>query len=166
MFIYHDVWKITNFYINIKKMTVFQCRNNVSLSTLNQRRSLMLKQRWFWVDSKNLLSLTIIQCLRTVTLNNICSGLICLQTVVFSWYFMKVSRKWPEEASIFSKLQVYGNIHESFFFSITLKDDFFNNAILQIFSWKLGPYCLQPKKELPQIRFLGISRTNTLLRCI
>ena len=165
LFIYHDVWKITNFYINIKKMTVFQCRNNVSLSTLNQRRSLMLKQRWFWVDSKNLLSLTIIQCLRTVTLNNICSGLICLQTVVFSWYFMKVSRKWPEEASIFSKLQVYEDIHVSFPFSITL--------ILQVYSLMescfmeiraLSPVTLQ--KELLQVRFLGISRTNTLLRCI
>ena len=40
---YHDVWKITNLYINIKKMTVFQ-RRNVSLSTLNQRRNLTLKQ--------------------------------------------------------------------------------------------------------------------------
>ena len=154
-------------------MTVFQRRNNVSLSTLNQRRNLTLKQRWFWVDSKKLLSLTIIQCLRTVTLNDICSDLICLRTVVFSWYFMKVSRKWSEEASIFSKLQVYENIHESFSFSITLKDDFCNNVILQIFSpvescfmeiRVLLPETLQ--KELPQVRFLGISRTNTLLRCI
>ena len=173
LFIYHDVWKITNLYINIKKMTVFQRRNNVSLSTLNQRRNLTLKQRWFWVDSKKLLSLTIIQCLRTVTLNDICSDLICLRTVVFSWYFMKVSRKWSEEASIFSKLQVYENIHESFSFSITLKDDFCNNVILQIYSLvescfmeirALLPVTLQ--KELLQVRFLGISRTNTLLRCI
>ena len=132
MFIYHDVWKIANIYINIKKMTVFQRQNNVILSKLNQHRNLMLKQHWFWVDSKKLLSLTIIQCLRTVTLNDICSGLICLRTVVFSWYFMKVSRKWSEEASIFSKLQVYENIRESFFFSITLKDTFCNNVILQI----------------------------------
>ena len=120
MFIYHDVWKIANIYINIKKMTVFQRQNNVILSKLNQHRNLMLKQHWFWVDSKKLLSLTIIQCLRTVPLNDICSGLICLRTVVFSWYFMKVSRKWSEEASIFSKLQVYENTHESFSFSITL----------------------------------------------
>ena len=147
-------------------MTFFQRRNKVSLSTLNQRPNFTLKQRWYRVDSKKLLCMMIIQCFRTVTLNNVCSDLIWLQIVVFSSYLMKVSRKWPEEASIFSKLQVYGNIHESFFFSITLKDDFFNNAILQIFSCKLGPYCLQPKKELPQIRFLGISRTNTLLRCI
>ena len=148
-------------------MTLFQRRSNVSLSTLNQRRNLTLKQRWFWVDSKKLLSLMILQCLRTATLNDICSDLICLQTVVFSWYFMKVSRKWSEEASIFSKLQVYENIHESFSFSITLKDDFCNNAILQIFSpvescfmkiRVLLPVTLQ--KELPQVRFLGISRTN------
>ena len=120
MFIYHDVWKIANIYINIKKMTVFQRQNNVILSKLNQHRNLMLKQHWFWVDSKKLLSLTIIQCLREFTLNEICSDLICLRTVVFSWYFMKVSRKWSEEASIFSKLQVYENTHESFSFSITL----------------------------------------------
>ena len=118
LFIYHDAWKIIN----------------VSLSTLNHCPNLMLKQRWFWVDSKKLLSLTIIQCLRAVTLNNICSDLICLRTVVFSWYFMKVFRKWSEEASIFSKLQVYENIHKSLSFSITLKDDFCNNVTLQIFS--------------------------------
>ena len=147
-------------------MTLFQGRNNVSLSTLNQHRNFTLKQRWYRVDPKKLLCMMIIQCLRTVTLNDVCSDLIWLQIVVFSSYFMKVSRKWPEEASIFSKLQVYGNIPDSFLFSITLKDDFCNNVILQIFSWKLGPYCLQPKKELPQIRFLGVSRTNTLLRCI
>ena len=39
-----------------------------------------------------------------------------------------------EEASIFSKLQVYENIQEDFFFSITLKADFGNNALLQMFS--------------------------------
>ena len=147
-------------------MTLFQGRNNVSLSTLNQHRNFTLKQRWYRVDPKKLLCMMIIQCLRTVTLNDVCSDLICHRTVVFRWYFSKVSRKWSEEAFIFSKLQVYENIHESFSFSITLKDDFCNNVILQIFSWKLGPYCLQPKKELPQIRFLGVSRTNTLLRCI
>ena len=154
-------------------MTVFQRRNNFSLSTLNQLRNLTLKQRWFWVDSKKLLFLTILQCLRTATLNDICSDLICLQTVVFSWYFVKVSRKWSEEASIFSKLQVYENIHESFSFSITLKEDFWNNVILQIFSpvescfieiRVLLPVTLQ--KEFPQVRFLGIFRTNTPLRCI
>ena len=171
LFIYHDVRKIKIFISTFKKMTVFQRRNNVSLSTLNQRRNLTLKQRWFWVDSKKLLSLTIIQCLRTVTLNDICSDLICLRTVVFSWYFMKVSRKWSEEASIFSKLQVYENIHESFSFSITLKDDFCNNAILQIFSLMessfmkiraLLPVTLQ--KYLLQVRFLGISTEQILFR--
>ena len=33
-------------------ITVFESRNNVSLSTLNQRRNLTLKQRLFWVNSK------------------------------------------------------------------------------------------------------------------
>ena len=55
-------------------------------------------------------------------------------TVIFSWYFIKVSRKWSEEVPIFSKLQVYENIHEGFSFSITLKADFCNNVLLQIFS--------------------------------
>ena len=94
-------------------------------------------------------------------------------TVVFSWYFMKFSRKWSEEAPIFSKLQVYENIREGFSFSITLKADFCSNALLQIFSLMesffieirtLLPVTLQ--KELVQVRFLGISRTNTLQRCI
>ena len=86
---------------------------------------------------------------------------------------MKVFRKWSEEASIFSKLQVYENIHESITFPITLKDEFCNNVIFQIFSLAessfmeiraLLPVTLQ--KEFPQIRFLGISRANTLLKCI
>ena len=38
--------------INVEKITVFHRRNNVSLTTLNQRRNLTLKQRWLWVDSK------------------------------------------------------------------------------------------------------------------
>ena len=84
---------------------------------------------------------------------------------------MKVPRKWSEEASIFNKLQVYENIHESFSFSIILKDDFCNNVILQIFSPMescfveirvLLPVTLQ--KKLPQVKLLGISRTNTPLR--
>ena len=108
------------------------------------------------------------QCLRTIALNDICSDLMCLRMIV-----MIVSRKWSEEAFIFSKLQVYENIHESFSFSITLKDNFCNNVILQIYSLvescfmeirALLPVTLQ--KELLQVRFLGISRTNTLLRCI
>ena len=131
-------------------------------------------QRWFWVDSRKLLSLTIIlQCLRTVTLNDLCSDLICLRTVVFIWYFMKVYRKWSEETSIFSKLQVYENIHESFSFSITLKDDFCNHVILDIYSLMESCFmeirALLPvtsQKELLQVRFLGLSRTNILLRCI
>ena len=143
------------------------------MSTLNQRRNLTLKTRWLRVDSKKLLSLTILQCLRKSALNNICSDLICLQRVVSSWYFMKVSRKRSEEASIFSKLQVYENIHERFFFSIALKYDFCNNVILQIFSLVESCFMeirvllpVNSQKKLQQVRFLGISRINTPLRYI
>ena len=94
-------------------------------------------------------------------------------TVVYSWYFINTSRKWLDEASIFSKLQIYENIHEDFSFSVTLKADFCNNVLIQIFSLAescfieiraLLPVTLQ--KELLQVRFLGISRTNTLQWCI
>ena len=44
-------------YINVEKITVFQRRSNVSLSTLNQRRNLTLKQCWFWVYNKKVLFL-------------------------------------------------------------------------------------------------------------
>ena len=78
---------------------------------------------------------TTLLCLRTVTLNDICSDLILSSiTVVFSWYFMKISRKWSDEASIFSKLQVCESIHKGFSFSVTLKADFCNNVLLQVFS--------------------------------
>ena len=40
-------------YVNVEKITVFECRSNVTLSTLNQRRNFKLRQRWFWVGSKN-----------------------------------------------------------------------------------------------------------------
>ena len=33
------------FYIKVENLTVFERRNNVTLSTLNQRRSFTLKQR-------------------------------------------------------------------------------------------------------------------------
>ena len=77
------------------------------------------------------------------------------------------------EASIFSKLQVYENIHEGFSFSITLKANFRNNVLLQILTLvescfieirALLPVILE--KELPQVRFLDISKTNTLQRSI
>ena len=56
-FLYHDIrfekLKNYNLYINVEKITVFQRQNNVILSTLNQRWNLTLKQRGFWVDTKN-----------------------------------------------------------------------------------------------------------------
>ena len=90
-------------------------------------------------------------------------------TVVFRWYFMQISRKWLEEESIFSKLLVY----EKFSFSVTLKADFCNDFLLQIFSLMeprfieirvLLPVTLQ--KEFLQVRFLGISSTNALRKCV
>ena len=86
---------------------------------------------------------------------------------------MQVSRKRPVEKSIFSKLQVYESIHENVSFSVTLKADFCNNFLLQIFSLEescfieirvLLPVTLQ--KEFLQVRFLGISSTNSLQKCV
>ena len=42
---------------NVEMITVFQRRNNISLSSLNQPRNLKLKQPWFWVDKKTFLLL-------------------------------------------------------------------------------------------------------------
>ena len=42
-------------------MTVFQRRNNVSLSALNQRQNLTLKQRLFWFHTKIILSIMLYQ---------------------------------------------------------------------------------------------------------
>ena len=82
---------------------------------------------------------------------------------------MKVSRKCSEEAPIFSRLQVYESIREGFSFSVTLKADFCSNVLLQIFSLVESCFIeirvLLPgtlEKVLPQVSFLGISRTNTL----
>ena len=77
---------------------------------------------------------------------------------------MKVCRKWSEEPSIFSKLQVFESIHEGFSFSVTLKADFCNNVLLQIFSL-VESCCIEIRallaatlqKLLPQVSFLGIS---------
>ena len=48
-------WRLKNYnlYINVEQVAVFQRQNNVRLSTSNQCRNLMLKQCWFWVDSKS-----------------------------------------------------------------------------------------------------------------
>ena len=48
--------KLKSLY-NVEKITVFPRRNKVSLSTLNQRQNLTLKQRWFWVGTKKVLFL-------------------------------------------------------------------------------------------------------------
>ena len=39
------LYKIELFYINVEKISEFKRRNNVTLTTLNQRRSFTLKQR-------------------------------------------------------------------------------------------------------------------------
>ena len=39
---------------NVEMITIFQRRNNVRLSNLNQRGNLKLKQLRFWVDHKNI----------------------------------------------------------------------------------------------------------------
>ena len=43
MFLYYEAWKIKIQFIYV-----------ISLSTLNQRRNLKLKQRWFWVNHKSI----------------------------------------------------------------------------------------------------------------
>ena len=196
---------------NVEMITIFKRWNNVSLSALNQRQNLKLKQRWFWVEHKiifvlmfcssfdgriidvismhivdstcffwclfkrkkswslclllisfryfknesrlavsfrcNLISMyffkvislhldissVIIQCLRTVTLVNICSDLICLQ---WQWFSTNILWKFAgnsQRSVSFHKLQVFENIHECFFISVTLKADFRTDVLLQIF---------------------------------
>ena len=82
---------------------------------------------------------------------------------------MKVFKKWLEEAPIFKKLEFDKNIHEAFSFSATLKTDFCNTVVLQIFSL-VESCCIEIRVLLPatflKVSFLGISRTNTLQRCI
>ena len=72
------------------------------------------------------------------------------------WYFMEVSTKWSDEASSFSNMQVYENIHEGFSFSVTLKADFCNNILLQIvfpgrvlFHWNQNLTACNLTKKLP-----------------
>ena len=43
--------------MNVEKITVSQRQDNVSLSTLNQRRNLMLKQWYFGLTLKTILFL-------------------------------------------------------------------------------------------------------------
>ena len=49
--------KIKYLNISIEKKAVFQCRNNVGLSTLNQSWNLTLKQCWFCADTGKVLFL-------------------------------------------------------------------------------------------------------------
>ena len=86
---------------------------------------------------------------------------------------MKVCRKWSEEASIFSKLQVYENIHEGFSFSITLKADLWNKVHLLSFSLVESCFTeisvllpVTSQKEFLQVRFVGISSTKIFQKFI
>ena len=86
---------------------------------------------------------------------------------------MKVFRKWSEDVPILSKLQVYENIHEGLLFSITLKAYFCNNVVFQLLPLVESCFIeirallsVTLQKELLQVRFLGISKTNTLQRYI
>ena len=70
-------------------------------------------------------------------------------------------------------MQVYKNTHEHFSFLQTIKADFCNNVLLQIFSL-VEPCFIEIsvvltvtlQKEFLQVRFCVISSTNTLQNCI
>ena len=47
------LYKTKIFILTVKSLPYFERRNNIS--TLNQRRNLTFKQRWFWIDSKKVL---------------------------------------------------------------------------------------------------------------
>ena len=49
--LYHDAWKIKIFILPLKRLQYFNVET--TLSTLNQRRNLTLKQCWFSADSKS-----------------------------------------------------------------------------------------------------------------
>ena len=79
---------------NVEMITVFQRRNNVSLSTLNQRRSLTLKQRWFWVDHKNIIVLMFCSNFDGQIIEAILMHI--LDSTCFFWCVFKRKKKsWP-----------------------------------------------------------------------
>ena len=57
LFSYNTLLEKSKSLYNIEMITVFQRRNNFSLSMLNQRRILQLKQHWFWLNIKTFLFL-------------------------------------------------------------------------------------------------------------
>ena len=65
-------------------MTVFQRRNNVSLSTLNERQSLTLKQRWFWVHHKNIFAFMSSTLLVYENIHEILSFSVIVHVQIFS----------------------------------------------------------------------------------
>ena len=155
-----------------------QCRDFVDTSILTNFYAILtcfFDVFWWAITSFHLeVSHVIIQCLRKITLVDICSDLIYLQWQRFPadilWKFPgNGQRTCPFSGSCrFMKTAM-----RVFSFSVTLKADFCNNVLLQIFSLVesgcieirvLLPATLQ--KHLPEVNFLGISRTNTLQRCI
>ena len=84
--------------LNIEKITVFERRNNVSLSTLNQRRSFTLKQRWFLVDSKK----------------QFCSHIHAWKTKIFK---LKL-RRWPYFNVETRAMMILSWLYESFVFTL------------------------------------------------
>ena len=106
----------------------------------------LISMYFFEVISFHLeISYVIIQCLRTVTLVDISSDLVCLQSQWFS-------------TDVFWKFS--GNGQRRHPFSVSR-----NNVFLQIFSL-VESYCIEIRvllsatlqKESPQVSFLGISR--------
>ena len=103
-------------YYNVEKITVFERQNNVTLSTLNQRGSFTLRQRYFGLTLKN--------------------NYVLCHDVWKIKIFISTLKRWP-----YFNVETILSPVESCFIEI--------RALL--------PVTLQ--KELPQVRFLGISRT-------
>ena len=107
---------------------------------------------------------------KTVTLANFCSDLFCMQS---QWFLVDILWKFPGNGQWRRPLQVYKNIHKRFSFSRTIKADFCNNVLLQIFSL-VEPCFIEIRvvltvtlqKKFLQVRFCVVSSTNTLQNCI
>ena len=100
-------------YINVEKITVFQRRKNVSLSTLNQRRNLRLKQRWFWVGSKNIFVLMFCSNFDGRTIDVILIHIFdstCFFWCVFKRKKIVVALSLIVKFSIFQKWELFGRV--------------------------------------------------------
>ena len=135
MFLYYEAWKIKIQFIYV-----------ISLSTLNQRRNLKLKQRWFWVNHKSIFVLKFCSNFDGQIIDVILTHIF--DSTNFVWCVFKRKKTWSLCPLLISfryfknesRLAVYFrcNLISMYFFKVILLHFEISYVMMKLLPWSMS----------------------------